>query len=268
MLNTPKASRRGPSNKEVIESVVAGYSPSDGCPPLNTHWGGIDLAQTPWLKKFAEEIARNRSCTEAWAELKVKCDTSYITDLIYAFTFPGELPEDKGRDLFRTLKEEIDGILPAYDKLGDEIRGIINNSEFSPIMAYHRAEFSEQVQLLRAAHEHLNTLRGLAAKWGSHKRAARSWYLLLLLSETLRATGSRQESALMELIQAGYIASQDETTILTEEVFASRVKRELQFLNGRVVNDRVLFRFGETVSQGASSASTANSEIDDSDIPF
>jgi hypothetical protein len=40
-------SRRGPSKAEIAkgkaelaQSILKDYRPSDGCPPLKTHWGG------------------------------------------------------------------------------------------------------------------------------------------------------------------------------------------------------------------------------------
>jgi hypothetical protein len=44
--------------------------------PLNVHWGGGDLRETDWLKRFAAKIADDQNkAFEAWNTIKGKGDT-------------------------------------------------------------------------------------------------------------------------------------------------------------------------------------------------
>lgn len=263
---TSVRSRREPTNKEIAKEIFDGYSPSDGCPPLKDHWGGYSLATIPWLGIFAKEIAGDESRKRAWNTLKRKCDTSFIIDLLYAFTRRAEVQVDQDREEANQTKEALDRTLKGYDKLRDEIQGIICNPEFSSSVNHHRVEFDRQLQFLRGSRQHMQALRDILAKWGSRKRDPRDWYLLLLSKHTMEAEGSRHDSELITLIEAAYAAHGKTRRVVTEATIAKQLLRTVRWLNGEISEGHVYFRFGGRIRTEFDPP--APTDTDDDPIPF
>lgn len=268
--NGNTGSRRGPSETTIIQSIVESYRPTDGCPPLSTHWGGHDLAKTEWLKRFAQEIARedNKNNVDAWNTLKDKCDTSFIIELLYLLTYRGTCRADEDKDAYRLFITEVEKIIPKYDRLGDEIRSLMENPKLSSPMAYIGHDLEQQVKILQEAKERLEAVRDSNVKWCSYKRSARDWYLLLLAGTVKDATGSFHIEALATLIQSALAAHQERSDTINEEAVRKRIQRWIRFMNAKIVGGRLLFRLGQRTDRSASAKPDCTDAPDDSSIPF
>ena len=281
--------RSCPSKKAFAESILKDYRPSDGCPPLRTHWGGHDLAATEWLKTFADQIADDESRRNAWNKLKDKCDTSYIIELLYLFTLADD-PKARAsktrakRDPKTTVKKSpktrvendqnaynlltklLTQKLARYDKLCDEIRSLMENPRIQHPMLYLRADFTNQLQMLQTAKQHLQDLRDREAKWGSKKRNPRDWYLFLLGVTTKEATGFLHGSELATLIETAYAAHGKEDKVdVSQEAVEKQIRRWTKFMNAEVFDGRVYFPLGGDRSQPRLPRTRASG---DEDIPF
>src|ERR1035437_506 len=77
-----------------------------------------------WLFKFAKVVAADDSRTEAWQELKSRCDVLLLLQDLYLFTYPEDAQDaekkttaDVLKDSCRFLKEELDKLIQRYDTL-------------------------------------------------------------------------------------------------------------------------------------------------------
>jgi hypothetical protein len=253
-------SRRGPSRADIVTSILGGYSPSEGCPPLQTLWGGYDLAENPWLRRFAETIADCESYTDAWNKLTGKCDASYIIELLYLFTCKKKTRVDEDRDAYHLLNQQLDKILPKYNELLDEIGSLVEKEELSNPMVYCRPKFILQLQLLQWQKRHLEAIRDSGDILGSRKRKYRNWYLLLLGTHAKAKTGSFQISQLANLIEAALAAhSQTNDGKITYEAGVRRgIQRWKKLMNCEIFGGSTHF----LLAGGDASAST------DENIPF
>lgn len=260
-------SRRGPWKDEIIKSILDSYHVTDGCPPLATHWGGHDLAKTDWLRRFAREIAddENKKGLEAWNTLKEKCDTSRIIELLYLLTLRGEYRAEEDQDAHRAFMTEIERIIARYNKLRDDIYGLVQNPRLSSLMPYVGGDLLEEVHKLQESKEHLEVLRDSNKKWASRKRNPRDWYLLLLAGAVVEGTGRFHARALANLIESARIAHNERSQRTDEQVLYKRIQRWMKFMNAKVIDGRLLFRLGQT-DISATSGEPERSE--DPPIPF
>ena len=260
------ASRRGLTKDErarFAKQIIDGYHVSDGCPPLSSHWGGFDLRETDWLKRFAEQVSDDENHSfEAWNTVKEKCDTSFIIELLYLLTLRGKHGVERNRDAYHALLREIEKVIAKYDKLQDDIRRLIQNRQFASPMAFVSRDLVGELQTLQASRQRLEALRLSNKKWGSYKRSTRDWYLLLLAKEVIEGTGSSHIGALASLIDSSRIAHGDNSDEVTDkDLLTKRIQRWMKFLNAKVIGGRMMFRFG---SQNAG----AEAESNDEPIPF
>lgn len=266
----PTVSRRGPSKAEIAKTILKAYRPSDGCPPLKTHWGGYDLATTTWLKTFAERIADDERRRNAWNKLKDKCDTSQIIELLYLFTLPDNTRAEENRDAYHLLTQKLlTQKLARYDKLRDEICSLMENPKIQYPMIYLRADFMNQLQILQTAKQHLQALRDREAKWGSKKRNTRDWYLFLLGATTTEGTGLLHGSELATLIEAAYAAQGKEGKDVSQEAVEKQFRRWKKFMNAEFFGGSMHFlRSAGGRSQPRLPRTRESIDEADEDIPF
>jgi hypothetical protein len=243
----------------MAKQFVAGYHATDGCPPLSTHWGGYDLGKTDWLKKFAEEITddQNKSL-EAWNTVKEKCDTSFVIELL---TLRGRVRQDENQDAYHALVTEIETTISSYDKLLEDVLSLTENPRLSSTMPYVSGSIAEMSQSLQESKGLLEGLRNSNIQHGSYKRNARDWYLFLLATTFINATGRLHIEELATLLDAARSANNERTQTTDVATLTRRIPRWRKYLNAKVVDGRTMFRMsiGNTGSQF---------EASDDPIPF
>jgi hypothetical protein len=123
-------SRRGLTKEEqekIANQIIEGYRTTDGCPPLNVHWGGRDLRETDWLKRFATKIADDQTkVLKAWNTIKEKCDTSFMIELLYLCTVRGKVYVDISQDQYHARIAEIERMRNAETGRTSGRRGLGN----------------------------------------------------------------------------------------------------------------------------------------------
>ena len=242
--NSETGSRRGPKKDELIKGILDSYHVTDDCcPPLAQQWGGHDLAKTDWLKKFAEEIADNNNRSlEAWNILKKKCDTSFIIELLYLMTIPGRCRAEESRDSDHVLAAEIEGILPKYGKLLEDIDSLIQDPRVSACMPYARPDLAKESQTLQDSKQRLEVLRDYYKRFGSYKRNQRDWYLLLLAAEVVEKTSKYHVGSLASLIDWARAAHGERTRQVTDEdALKKRIQRQMKFMDAKIFDGHLRF---------------------------
>lgn len=215
---------RKTNRANLADKIVRNYRPSDGCPPLQKHWGGFPLTGSPWLKSFADAVAHRPSCAGTWDALSAKCDTSWLIDLLYVFTIRAEVDTEKHQESSKLYKKKLDELVPMYDKLLAGLDGLLNSSEISSELKYDRQKFAEQVRFFKAAKRHLENVIRRVLKFTS-KGNARDWYLHLISATIEQATGSKRVNDLTNLIEAARSAHGEKKPLFTDEVVKQRIQR-------------------------------------------
>jgi len=239
-------SRRGLSkeNREkVAREIVDSYHATIGCPPLSTHWGGHDLGKTDWLKKFAEEVVDDQSKSlEAWNTVKEKCDTSFIIELLYLLTLRERVTLDRHQDAYHALVAEIEKVTPRYDKLLEDVLTLTENPLFSPTMPYVRGSLAKVCQRLQESKSLLEELRDANIEHSSYKRSARDWYLFLLATALINATGRPHVEELATLLDAARFANNERCYPADVATLNKRIQRWTKYVNAKVIDGRMMFR--------------------------
>lgn len=258
-----KGSRRAlskESKEKLAREIVEKYHASDGCPPLSTHWGGYDLSKTDWLKRFAEEVADDQSkSSEAWNTVKEKCDTAFIIDLLYLLTLRKTVTVDRDQDAYHALVTEIERVVSRYDNLLEEVLTLTENPRFSPTMPYVQGSLAKVCERLQESKALLEELRDANIEHGSYKRSARDWYLFLLATTLINATGRPHIEELATLLDAARSANNERRYASDVATLTKRIQRWRKYLNAEVIDGRMMFRFGNR---------TTSSQDEDSDPPI
>lgn len=234
----------------LVRQIIESYQATDGCPPLSAHWGGYDLGQTDWLKRFAEKIAANQNRRlEAWTTVTEKCDTSMVLELLYLSAFRKDATVDKSKDAYHALLREIDKLMPRYDKLLNDLLALSNKPSLAPAMPYIRASLNEVQKQLQSSRALLAKVRDANIDHGSYKRTAKDWYLFLLARTLIEATGRQHIEELAILIDAARSANNEQRFQSDVETIAKRVQRWKKYMNTQVINGKLMFRIG-TMDEG------------------
>ena len=213
----------GNSKKRLVEDIIGGYRPTDGCPPLIAHGGGGAKARAVWLRRFAETVANDTKNAAVWEQLQDRCDTSYLIDLLCLFTHRGKVLVDEDSDAHNLLRDKLKKVLRLYEKLNDELRRLMHNRLLSNALIYVGPSLVEQSKLLEQA---LYKARETASKWGSFKSNPRDWYLHLIATHIREATGSNNVPTMLALIEASRIARGEQRQVFNDEgTLRKRIQR-------------------------------------------
>jgi hypothetical protein len=234
--------RRSPEIDEIARGILDSYHPTEGCPPLASHWGGYDLAKTDWLRMFAEQIAVNAyRSLDAWRALAKKCDTSWIIELLYLLTFRGKSLVDLDQDTDHAISAELEKRISAYTQLGDDLVALIENYRHSIPMIYMGGDLLNEIRALEESKKRLEILRDKSKKSGSYKRNPRDWYLFLIAAEARSRTGRSHMKEMATLIEAARAAHKERTGLVNEDVLQKRLQRWMYRMNAKISDGTVLF---------------------------
>lgn len=229
--------------------------------PLNVHWGGGDLRETDWLKRFAAKIAADQNkAFEAWNTIKGKGDTSFMIELFYLCTIRSKVYVDVSQDQYHALIAEIERMIPKYDRLLEEIREITNNPNLSMTMPYVSGHIVETLRKLQESKQLLEELRRANLRHGSYKRNARDWYLFLMATELINSSGRQHVDELATLLEAARSAHNEKGHPEDVPRLTKRIQRLKKYLGAEVINGRMSFRIA-----GGSTDSQSTTDVD---IPF
>ena len=212
-------------DKTLSSRISDVYQPAEGCPPLSGPWEGSPLSEDPWLKKFADCVAREPLAAEAWRMLEQKIrkdDLCSLIELLYLFTVPKHTVADKCRESYGVLNLSLEWIIPAYDELIDKLSDLMKSSVAVWL------DYENLAEVLRR----LNAGRALAVKVREDavacvlgKGKIRYCYLLFMASQMKGATGTRQMSALRSLIEVAYAAHGEKKALPEENSLGRNILR-------------------------------------------
>jgi hypothetical protein len=225
----PRRPRGGNKKRLTAENIIHCYLPTDGCPPLVAHGGGGAEYRAKWLRRFAETVAGDTKNATVWEQLAERCDTSYLIDLLYLFTYRGKVLVDKHTSAHHLLRDRLKKLVRLYEKLNGELRRLLNDQQLSNALIYVGPSLVEQSKLLGQA---LDVARETASTWGSYKTDPRDWYLHLLATHVREATGSSEVPAIIALIEASRIAHGERREVFTDE---GTVRKRLQRYEKRLL---------------------------------
>ena len=218
----PRRPRGGNKKRLRAEDIIDRYLPTDGCPPLVAHGGGGAEYRAKWLRRFAETVAGDTKNAAVWEQLAERCDTSYLIDLLYLFTYRGKVLVDKHTSAHNLLRDRLKKLVRLYEKLNGELRRLMHDQQLSNALIYVGFSLVEQSKLLGQA---LQVAKETASNWGSYKTNPRDWYLHLLATHIREATGSAEVPAIIVLIEASRIAHGERREVFTDE---GTVRKRLQ----------------------------------------
>lgn len=225
----PRRPRGGNKKRLTAENIIHRYLPTDGCPPLVAHGGGGAEYRAKWLRRFAETVAGDTKNATVWEQLAERCDTSYLIDLLYLFTYRGKVLVDKHTSAHHLLRDRLKKLVRLYEKLNGELRRLLHDQQLSNALIYVGPSLVEQSKLLGQA---LHVARETASTWGSYKTDPRDWYLHLLATHVRKATGSAEVPAIIALIEASRIAHGERREVFTDE---GTVRKRLQRYEKRLL---------------------------------
>lgn len=213
-------------DRSLASRICEGYQPTDGCPPLSTHWGGPPLSGSPWLTKFAELVATNSATAEAWRMLEKelrKDDLCVLIELLYLCTVTGYTYVEKSSNSHRVLKAALDSIIPVYDDLIEKLSELVRSSDAKDALTYE--SFDDDLRLLAAGRTHSEKVRRKAAFYATKKTNSRDWYLHMMVVEMERGTRTHQIPTLIDLLDIAWKANGVEAVLLDEGTLRRRVLR-------------------------------------------
>lgn len=218
----------GKTNKisgKTATAIFNGYIPTEACPPFQDHWGGKSLVGSEWLRKFAEEVESEPLKTTAWNELSEICGGSLLIELLYLFTCRFTLKHQQ-QDASPLLIRDLDRLLSAYEKLSYGVVRLQIRRKVRVLSVYMADWFREEFQHLQSARESLNRHREFFVRHRvSIKTDPRDWYLYLIASRLMKATGSYKLGSLATLIDAASAAHGESTHLHTPLGLKKRIQR-------------------------------------------
>lgn len=218
----PRRPRGGNKKRLTAEDIIDRYLPTDGCPPLVAHGGGGAEYRAKWLRRFAETVAGDTKNAAVWEQLAERCDTSYLIDLLYLFTYRGKVLVDKSTSAHHLLNDRLKKLVRLYEKLNGELRRLMHDQQLSSALGFCGVSLVEQSKLLGQA---LHVAKETASNWGSYRTNPRDWYLSLIADHIRKATGSDNVPAIMALTEASRVAHGERREVFTDE---GTVRKRLQ----------------------------------------
>jgi len=188
-----------------------------------------------WLVKFAQAVDSNESRTQAWQELKSKCDVLLLLQDLYLFTYPGKIVPDVLKDACRFLKKELDRLIPRYSTLYKHTSDLFTHANLRLLGELSDAVsvlFKEPMHLIATAQRELDVIRMWAEKMGSYKTEAHDFHLYSMATRVRKATGEYHFSELTTLTEAALAAhgAPDEEA-LDQWTLERRVQRYVTRMN-------------------------------------
>jgi hypothetical protein len=136
---------------------------------------------------------------------------------------------------------------------------LTENPRFSPTMPYVQGSLAKVCERLQESKALLEELRDANIEHGSYKRSARDWYLFLLATTLINATGRPHIEELATLLDAARSANNERRYASDVATLTKRIQRWRKYLNAEVIDGRMMFRFGNR---------TTSSQDEDSDPPI
>jgi hypothetical protein len=226
---TSTSSRRGPEKDEIIKSILGSYHPTRYPVAFTAVWG--DLAKTGWLRKFADEITKDRSGrVEAWNIIKEKCNTTSIIQNLYVLTLPRKSEPNKRGQLNRDFKTRIKTIIERCGKLQGDIASLVYVHRICVLLDAGR-DLQEELQKVQECKQHLEALRD-SNKNLYWKPASRNFYRFLLADEVRRKTCDSNLEALATLIESAH-AAHGEPKIVSVDTLRRLINRFLESMKAK-----------------------------------
>ena len=195
-----------------------------------------------WLFEFAKVVAANKSRTDAWQELKSRCDVLLLLQDLYLFTYPEDSEHaakkttaDVLKDSCRFLKEELDKLIPRYGTLHKDTSELFADPKLrllGVLSGEINTLFEEPITLLQTAQQELKVMRNWAEKMGSLKTEANDAYLYSLATRVRKSTGEYHFPELTTLVEAALAAhGEADEEALDHETLERRVQRYIKRMN-------------------------------------
>lgn len=223
------AASRGTTEAAILAAYHSSFEPHD-----QRAEDKLDKELTQWLAKFAIAVDENKSRTQAWNQLKSRCDSLVLLNCLYLFTYFGKTTPDVLQDASRFLREGLDKLLPKYENLYEETSNLIDDPKqrlFGVLKQEMIPAFKEPTHFLRTAQKELAIMRDWAAQMGSYKTEARDFHLYNMATSVRTATGSYHFTQLATLIEAARVAHGAKDEPVNEENLKKRVERYITRMN-------------------------------------
>lgn len=195
----------------------------------------------PWLLKFAEVIAANKTRTAAWEELKFKCDIQLLLRDLYLFTYPEDAEHaekkttaDVLKDSCRFLKDELDKLIRRYGTLHKHTSKLFVDPKLKLLAVLSKetsALFSEPTNLMDTAQQELKIIRKWAEKMASLKTDAKDVYLYSMATRLRESTGEYHMQEVTTLAEAALAAHGRADEELDHDNLERRVQRYADRMN-------------------------------------
>ena len=222
-----RQSGRAKTRHDAAKSIVDDYRPTEGCPPLSTHSRASTATRGAWLRRFAKSVAEDHAISAVWAKLGNRCDTSFLIDLLFLFTYRGQVLVDENASTHHSVKSRLNQLSRAYRRWNARLDGVI---QATPL---HQAGTLDSllVRQARALGQTLVSAEKAAALWGSRKTNPKDWYLLLIANHIKDATGTLKVKSIAELIGAADAAHDEEGQVWDDDQIKKRIQRYKKRLN-------------------------------------
>ncbi len=196
----------------------------------------MDKEFRPWLIRFALALYKNKIRSQAWDELKFRCDTLMLLKELYLFTYMGKTSADVLQSACRFLKEELDKLVPQCKRLRENTSTLFKNPKLRllTVMSEGLAQmFTEQSHSLAVVEQKLELLRELGRQKGSYKPDSRTFHLYGMATTVHTGTGKYHYRELAKLTEAARIAHGEEEDDVGVDVDAlkRRAERYMERMN-------------------------------------
>lgn len=155
----------------------------------------------------------------------------------------------KNQDAYHALAAEIEKIVPRYDRLLKDVANLTENPQFSSTMPYVRGGITKIFRKLQESKVLLEGLKNATLEYGSYKRNPRDWYLFLLATTLINATGRPHIEELATLLEAAQSAHNERRHSLDVGTLTKRIQRWRKYLGAKVIGGRTMFRMSGSRSK-------------------
>jgi hypothetical protein len=213
-----KAARNGLKNQQNLANIAEARFRetnlfADILSSFDAHGGSaenkLDKQFRPWLIKFALALYKNKIRSQAWDELKFRCDALMLLKDLYLFTYIGKTSADVLQSACRFLQEELDRLVPGCRTLHEKTSILFNHPKLRllTVMSEGLSQiFADQIHSLAVVEQKLELLRELGRQKGSYKPDSRTFYLYGMATTVHAGTGKYHYRELARLTEAARIA--------------------------------------------------------------